>query len=370
MQYIVKTQNSETIENMKKYFYETGPIRPPSEGGSDSLLIRVTRNCPWNKCKFCELYKNKNFSRRSVEEVMKDIDAIKGISDEIQAISRRFGYGGEIKGNFGDELIKAYPDLGFNLNFITVFNWLASGGKIAFLQDANSLIVNTGDLIEILSHLTKSFPKITRVTSYARAKTLFRKSLDELKDIYKAGLKRLHIGLETGDDELLKYIKKGVTGEEHVIAGEKVKQAGFELSEYVMPGLAGRDGSEQHAKNTARVLNEINPDFIRLRPFIPRPNTELYDAYKRRQLQLSSPHERLREIRTLMKSLNVRSRICFDHMINSWRKRNGEPLFKLDYNGYQFPDQKSEVLELIDEGLKEDESIHISVEEMIRLSHL
>ena len=200
--------------------------------------------------------------------------------------------------------------------------------------------MRTPELIEVIKYLKETFPSIERITSYARAKTIYRKTLEELKGIRAAGLNRLHVGLETGDDELLKHIDKGVTAEQHIIAGRKAKEAGFEFSAYVMPGLGGRTRSEQHAKNTARVLNEINPHYIRLRPFVPRPNTPLFDEYEMGDFQISSPHERLRELKTMMEALTVTSRICFDHMMNAWRKESGELLFTQDYEGYKFPEEK------------------------------
>ena len=169
---------------------------------------------------------------------------------------------------------------------------------------------------------------------------------------------------------LLKYVDKGVTSAEQIEAGKKAKEAGFELSEYVMPDLGGRARSEQHALNTARVLNEIDPDFIRLRPFVPGPGTPLYDEYTKGNFQLSSPHERLREIRLLVENLNVHSRLCFDHFLNSWYRDPSRryTLFKQDYEGYKLPEEKEKVLELIEEGLKIDESVHIHVKDIIGMT--
>ncbi len=134
--------------------------------------------------------------------------------------------------------------------------------------------------------------------------------------------------------------------------------------------MGGRTRSEQHAKNTARVLNEINPHYVRLRPFVPRPNTPLFDEYETGEFQISSPHERLRELRTMMEALTVTSRICFDHMMNAWRKESGELLFTQDYEGYKFPEEKGRVLELIEEGLRVSESMHIDAKDMVAMPHL
>ena len=233
-----------------------------------------------------------------------------------------------------------------------VIDWLSSGAKTAFLQDANSLIMKSEDLVHILKYLRKSFPSLERVTSYARSKTLARKSQRELTEIREAGLDRLHVGLETGDDTLLKKVRKGVSSEDHIAGGRKAMKAGFQLSEYWMPGLGGREGWESHAENTARVLSEINPHYIRSRPFFPIPGTPIYEAHAAGEHQMLSPAEQLEELRLMIEKLDVTSRICFDHVGNYWRNKRGGLLFSQDYEGYEFPERKSLVLQLIDEGIE------------------
>ncbi|MCJ7520739.1 MAG: radical SAM protein [Dehalococcoidia bacterium] len=354
--------------------FEVGPIRPPSEGGSHSLLLRATRNCSWNRCRFCYgmIYNREKFQLRSVDEIKQDIDTVKAMADEIKAISRKLGHGGVVNADVGNAIVRSDPGLNSNHCFVMVFNWLYFGVRTAFLQDANTLIMPTGQLIEVIKYLKETFPTIDRITSYARAKTVAKKSLEELKELNRAGLSRLHIGLETGDDELLSYVDKGVTAAEQIDAGKKAREAGFELSLYVMIDLGGRAGSEQHAKNTARVLNEIDPDFIRLRPLMVGPGLPLYEDYEQGTLQLSSPHERLREVKTLVENLNVTGRLCFDHFLNAWYRDSSRryTLFKQDYSGYKFPEEKETVLKLIEEGLSGAESNHIHVKEMIGMKHL
>ncbi|MDD5093987.1 MAG: radical SAM protein [Dehalococcoidia bacterium] len=355
------------MEKLSQYSFEIGTIRPPSEGGSSSLLIRLTRNCPWNRCGFCygKPYNHEKFSLRTVEEIKKDIDDAKAISDGIKQVSWQLGDSGQITNAVVAALLQKDPDLRGSYSFVTVLNWLASGGRTTFLQDADSLIMRTPDLVEVIQYLKATFPSLERVTSYARGKTLYRKTREELMSLREAGLTRLHIGLESGDDEVLKYTDKGVTAEEHIAAGKKVKELGFEVSTYVMPGLGGRKWSDQHARNTARVLNEINPDYIRLRPFIPGINTPMFRDYERGDFQLTSPHERLREIRLMVESLTVTSRLCFDHMMNGWRKESGGHLFKQDYEGYKLPEEKARVLELIEEGLRVKESKHVDAKDLV-----
>jgi radical SAM superfamily enzyme YgiQ (UPF0313 family) len=360
------------IERLSDLAFEVGPIRPPSEGGSHSLLLRATRNCPWSRCRFCYglMYNREKFQLRTVADIKKDIDTVREIAEAIKGASWKLGYSGAVNADVGTALIRSDPSLNTNQSFILVFNWLYFGARTVFLQDANTLIMPSNELVEVLKYLKETFPTIERVTSYARAKTLAKKTLDELKELRKAGLSRLHVGLETGDDELLKYVDKGVTSAEQIDAGKKAKEAGFELSEYVMPDLGGRDRSDQHARNTAKVLNEINPDFIRLRPFVPGPGMPLYEDYSKGVFKLSSPHERLHEIKILVENLNVTSRICFDHFLNSWYRDSTHhyTLFKQDYEGYKLPEEKDKVLGLIEEGLKIDESVHIHVKDIIGMA--
>ncbi|MBI4282961.1 MAG: radical SAM protein [Chloroflexi bacterium] len=370
------------VDRLKERSFEIGPIRPPSEGGSFSLLLRATRNCPWNRCTFCTAYKHERFELRSVAEIKADIDSARAISDEIQALSWKLGYAGKIepldttlqsKALYGkDTQYLTSEEFSHFLCVVNVFSWLCSGGKTAFLQDANTTIMRTHQLVEVISYLKETFPSLERVTSYARSKTITQKKPGELSQLRQAGLSRLHIGLETGDDELLSYIDKGVTAEEHIVAGKKALEAGFELSLYVMPGLGGRSRSVQHARNTARVLNEINPHFIRLRTFVPREGTPLFEAYQKGEFGLTSPHERLREISLMIESLQVTSRVCFDHNLNPsyWSGGRLTPLLKPDYDGYKFPEEKGIVLARLDQGLQFDENVFLDARNIVNEPHL
>jgi radical SAM superfamily enzyme YgiQ (UPF0313 family) len=239
--------------------FEQGPIRPPSE--ADSLLIRVTRNCPWNRCTFCPVYKGSRFSVRPKDHVIKDVDSVFRSVETIQQSSR--GKGDvpltEIRKARGS--VHHLDPMAYN----AALNWIAGGMQSVFIQDANSLIIKSSDLVDILVHLKKRFPWIERITSYARSHTIARISDGNLRAIKDAGLNRIHIGLESGSNHVLKMTRKGVTKETHIKAGLKVKKAGMELSEYVMPGLGGKTYAKEHAVETADALNRINPDFIRLR---------------------------------------------------------------------------------------------------------
>ena len=378
------TDYTANMIKLKSYSFEIGPIRPPSEGGSFSLLLRFTRNCPWGRCAFCygSPYNRERFELRSVDEIKADIESATAIASVIKELSWKLGYAGRIEtlgpliqSNLLDgRQIGQLPD-DENRNFssvVNVYNWLFFGARSVFLQDADTLIMYTNQLAESIAYLRETFPNIERVTSYARSKTIVKKKPEELRQLHEAGLNRIHIGLETGDDELLSYVNKGVTAQEHIVAGRKAIEAGLEVSEYVMPGLGGRSGSEQHARNTARVLSEINPHFIRFRPFVPINNTPMFEAYQRGEYELTSPYERLLELKVLIENLQVTSRVCFDHNLNpSYISGNKLiPLLTQDYNGYKFPEEKETVLELINQGLQIDEQDFVGAKDMAGIPHL
>jgi radical SAM superfamily enzyme YgiQ (UPF0313 family) len=240
--------------------YEQGVIRPPSE--ASSLLVRVTRNCPWNQCLFCPAYKGVKFSKRTVEEVNKDIDSM---ADELK------GY---------------------------------LGVRTAFLQDADSLILPVSELVAILDHVKEKFPKIDRITTYARARTLSHKSVDDLKRLKQAGLTRIHTGMESGSVKVLQMVKKGMTPEEVVTGGRHVMEAGIELSEYIMPGVAGQALSEEHATETAKLLNFIRPHFIRVRTFAMHPQSPMQKMVREGTFTPLTDDEIVAEIRLLVHHLD------------------------------------------------------------------
>ena len=305
---------------MNNYF-EQGPIRPPSEAAS--LLVRVTRNCPWNKCAFCHTYRGSKFELRSVEEVKKDIQAMKDIADEVIGLSWIWGEGGQINRNV---LRRIYNSKDFyNDFFYTVAAWLYFGGENVFLQDANSLILKTTDLLAILDFLREKFPQIKRITSYCRSHTAARKTVDEFEQLKKAGLSRIHIGMESGCDEVLSLIHKGVTANDHIKAGLNIRQAGIELSEYVMPGLGGAKWTRQHALETARVINAINPDFIRLRTLHVVPGTQMDELMKKGEFQPLNDEDILREINLFIENLNVQGTyLASDHILNLLEELEGK----------------------------------------------
>lgn len=238
--------------------FELGPIRPPSE--AYSLLLRLTRNCPWNRCRFCSTYKGTKFQLRPVEEIKQEILAVKQIRNEIKAQGWKLGHGNDSRAAILGTLRNPPSHGHYNVAL-----WMHSGEHNVFLQDANSIIMRTPDLVEVLTFLKATLPTVNRITSYGRSHTAARKTLDELKQIHEAGLTRLHIGLESGSDTVLKVMDKGVTAAEHIDGGRKVVESGISLSEYVLLGLGGQGLWREHATETARALSAINPDFIRIR---------------------------------------------------------------------------------------------------------
>jgi radical SAM superfamily enzyme YgiQ (UPF0313 family) len=289
--------------------FEQGPIRPPSE--SRSLLIRVTRNCPWNKCTFCGLYKGERFSRRPVEHVLRDIDTVRHWVDVLQAGAAHPSANAEM-------------DWSGQVALYAARNWLAGGGKSVFLQDSNSLIIKPGSMITILEHLRHCFPRIERITSYARSHTIARMDPADLAAIAAAGLNRIHIGLESGCDAVLDRVRKGATGETHVTAGVMVRQAGIELSEYYMPGLGGRELSRQHALESAAVLNRINADFIRIRTLALPEQLELAQEQAEGRFVKMGDRETAEELHLFLRSLSgITSQIKSDHILNLFEEIDG-----------------------------------------------
>jgi len=314
--------------------FELGPIRPPSE--AYSLLIRATRNCPWNKCLFCHLYKGCKFELRPVDEIFKDIEAAKAITGGIKEIAWRMGYGNGVR----QVAAALHNQPQYSQCVRNVALWLWGGGESAFLQDSNSLIMRTPQLIQVVTYLRDTFPSLNRITSYSRSHTSARKSLEELKELKDAGLDRIHIGLETGYEPLLNYMQKGVTSEQHVKGGRKVKDAGISLCEYVMPGLGGKKMSQQHARETARVLNEINPDYIRLRSLHVSPSMPLWSKLQDGDFELQTEDDVVEEIGTFIDNLQVTSYLKSDHIVNLLAEVEGK-----------MPEDKQECLNVVNKYL-------------------
>ena len=258
---------------------ETGPIRPPSE--AESLLLRVTRNCSWNKCKFCGLYKHQRFSTRPIEEIKSDIDKI--------AMSRN---------SLSERIYNADSDS-------------------VFLQDANTMALSYDKLREILIYLREKLPDVKRVTSYGRVDSLAKFSAGQFAGLREAGLDRIHSGYESGSDKVLTLINKGHSKEQEIEAGRKVKSSGIELSVYFMPGVGGRELSDENAIETADVVSKTNPDFVRIRTFVSQPGTELMEDIESGLITECSDMEKMLELKKMIENINgADGRLYSDHIIN------------------------------------------------------
>ena len=320
--------------------YEIGPIRPPNE--AYSLLVRFTRNCPWNKCAFCHTYKGKRFEKRKLEDIKRDIDTIRAIREDAVDLSRTRGLDGKITEDLVDHI---FSDSGCNDCYKSVVAWLYFGGKNVFIQDANSLAMKPEIFIEALKYLKENLPSVDRVTSYARSRTIARRlTVDDLRAMKEAGLTRLHVGLESGSNLVLKEMNKGATKDEQITAGKKVKEVGIELSEYVVLGLGGRKHWREHARETADVLNKINPDFIRFRTLKVLKDMPLYDKVTKGEFFIPHEEEILLEERLLIASLEgITSTVKSDHILNLLEDVEGN-----------LPEGKEHMIAVIDRFLSMD----------------
>jgi len=292
--------------------FEQGPIRPPSE--ARSLLLRVTRNCSWNRCDFCPVYKGQKFSIRTVDEIKKDIDTVREMVKLLHEMSWKAGLGGTVDRRLAEAILQGSR---YSESFRSVALWVYYGRESAFLQDANSLVMRTADLVKVVHYLKDSFPEIKRITSYARSQTLARTPVEALRELRDAGLNRIHVGLESGSDDVLADVRKGTTAAQQIEGGRRVVEAGIELSEYVMPGLGGRRLSREHALETARVLNAVNPHFIRMRSLALPQGTRLREKWESGEFERLSDEEIVREIRLFIESLDgITSYVASDHILN------------------------------------------------------
>lgn len=280
--------------------FELGPIRPPSE--AYSLLLRINRGCGWNKCRFCGFYRDIPFSIRSAEDIKKDIDRIKYWVDVFQG---RVAQAGNPQTEGEQEAC------------YMAYNWIQSGMKSVFFQDGNSILMNPDGMIEVLEYLKATFPQIQRITSYARSDTINRLSLERLTRYRELGLNRFHIGLETGNDYILKLMNKGVDKATQIQAGIKAKAAGIEINEFYMPNMGGREYARESALDTADVMNQVNPDFIRIRSMALAENLEMYEDYRSGLLTRPNDIETIQEIRLFIENLHgITSVVDSDHILN------------------------------------------------------
>jgi hypothetical protein len=256
-----------------------------------------------------------------VEQVTRDIDLVHRHVETLRQDAGESGHGRRARIRQAAERLP----LAEAEAFAAALNWITIGKmRSVFLQDADALARKTPDLVAILEHLKARFPSVERVTSYARARTVEAKKDGDLKALKNAGLTRLHLGLESGSDQVLALVKKGVTKEQQIVAGLKVKEAGIELSEYVMPGLGGQAFSRIHALETADALNQINPDFIRMRTLAIPPHVPLFAEYEAGRFEKCTDLMMAGELLTFVESLDgITSLLRSDHILNLFADLEG-----------------------------------------------
>jgi radical SAM superfamily enzyme YgiQ (UPF0313 family) len=273
--------------------YEEPVFRPPCEAGS--LIVQTTIGCPHNKCTFCGMYKGKKYRVRPLSEIEKDIEAAS----------------------------RMWPD-----------------PPSVFLADGNSIAMRADDLVAVLDRVRRKFPDVERISCYGGARFLRGRKVSDLERLREHGLKIIYMGLESGDDEVLLRVRKGATSGDYVRAAGKLAAAGIELSTYVLAGLGGRERTREHAIGSALTLNEMNPEFIRIRTLVLLPGTPLYGRYRQGGFEECSGREIALETRLLLENLEVA-----DAMFLSDHVSNYLPLYG------KLPGDKEEMVAAIDRVL-------------------
>ena len=246
-------------------------FRPPSE--ANSFILRVTIGCAHNKCTFCSMYRDVHFRARPISE----------IEPIIRNTARR------------------YPDL-----------------RRVFLADGDALVLSTNKLLEIIDLLKSHFPKLSRISCYGGPLDILRKSPEDLLLLKQAGLQMVYLGIESGDDEVLALVQKGVTGDEMIAAGQKILAAGMKLSAMLVLGLGGRELSLQHARNSGRVASAINPTMLSALTLMLHRGTPLRADAEQGRFHPLSPYEFVQELKELVMHLDMKTPCIFrsNHVSN------------------------------------------------------
>lgn len=277
--------------------YEEPLFRPPCE--ANSLIVQVTLGCPHNKCAFCGMYKMKKYRVRDPEEVKADLRRARLLYRHVGSI---------------------------------------------FLADGNTMAMNSGKLEDIIKYARRLFPEVQRISSYAGARFLKGKSVEALRRLKEAGLDIVYLGLESGDDEILEMMNKGVDSEGMIEAARRIKGAGIALSVYILMGLGGEVLWRQHAENTARVLNAMRPDFIRPRTLYLLPGSPLYDDAQAGLFQEASGETIMHELQVIIQGLDLEgAQFLSDHISNYI------PVYG------RLPEDKEKMLAMIEEALSHPE---------------
>jgi len=274
--------------------YEGTVIRPPSE--ADSFILQVTLGCSHNRCTFCPAYLDKKFRVRGLDEVFEDIEEAARLMGEVRRV---------------------------------------------FLADGDALILPTKDLLTTLERLAGAFPSLSRVGIYANAQNVSEKSDEELRMLAEHKLGIAYLGLESGDDRVLDRVQKGATADEMAEAVCRLQAAGIKASVIVLLGLAGKDGSADHARATAEVVSRMNPRYLSFLTVMVVPGTALHRQMERGEFEPLEPRELLVELRQMIEPLDLKGTI-----VRSNHASNYVPI------GGRLPKDKDELLRQIDEALR------------------
>jgi radical SAM superfamily enzyme YgiQ (UPF0313 family) len=274
--------------------YEGMIFRPPSE--AESLILQVTAGCSYNRCTFCGAYRGKTFRIKRFEEIKEDIDEVSSYSSRVERV---------------------------------------------FLADGDALVIPQKELIRILSYLKAKLRGLERVGIYANAKDILRKGVEELKALKELGLGIIYLGLESGDPEVLKRIKKNANVDQMIQAARRVKESGILLSVTVILGLGGVEGSQIHAQETGKVLSEMDPDYVGALSLMIVPGTPIEREIDAGKLILPTPFGLIQELETMIENSHMTH--CF---FASNHASNYLPL------RIQLPEEKEEALRRIREVLK------------------
>lgn len=283
---------------MTVYKYDYPLYRPPSE--AYSLIIQATLGCSQNKCTFCSMYKSKKFTIKPLEQIKKEID---------------------------------------------FFRIYVKKAERIFLADGDALIIPMKILKEIFIYINEKFPEAERISLYGSPKSILLKTPEELLELKNLGLGLIYLGVESGSDKILSSVKKGVSREEIITAGKKVKKVGIPLSVTAIAGLGGKENSIEHAVETASLISEINPDYFGVLTLMLEEGTELLEEYKKGNFIPLSSSEILEETKLMIKNINVKEKCIF---------RSNHASNYVSLKG-TLPYEKENILKTIDSALENNE---------------
>jgi radical SAM superfamily enzyme YgiQ (UPF0313 family) len=245
--------------------YDYPLYRPPSE--ANSLIFQITLGCSFNKCSFCNMYRTKEYSERPIEEIKKEIYTMSQLQPDTTRI---------------------------------------------FLADGDAINITTENLIEILKYIKDNFKSLDRISCYSMPKNLLQKTDEELIALKKAGLDMVYLGIESGNDIILKKVTKGATSEMIINSCKKAKKSGFILSCMIILGLGGRKYSNNHANDTSNIINQIEPDYLGALTLYMEPNIEqeFYSKFNE-PFESLEDSEILNEMEILISNTDVKGQVIF-----------------------------------------------------------